>query len=89
MRIDSTLATTAISAVDVRDAKATSSSKAEAAPSSVVKLSSAATSIEQPSLTITTRISRIREMLSMGDYPVDLDQLASRIVDDEFLRGSK
>jgi flagellar biosynthesis anti-sigma factor FlgM len=89
MRIDSTLATLAISAVDVRDAKPSTSSTKTGDASSVVKLSSAATSIDGPSPTITARIAQIRSLLSNGEYPVDLDQLASRIVDDEFLRGPK
>jgi anti-sigma28 factor (negative regulator of flagellin synthesis) len=61
--------------------------------SSVVKLSiagSAASAGAAPSgPTTTTRLQTIRAMLDKGDYPVDLDQLASRIVDDEFVRAGR
>jgi anti-sigma28 factor (negative regulator of flagellin synthesis) len=59
------------------------------AAASIVKLSSAATAATTPreSTGITGRLERIRALLDKGEYPVDLDQLASRIVDDEIVRG--
>jgi anti-sigma28 factor (negative regulator of flagellin synthesis) len=59
------------------------------AGSSIVKLSSAATAATTASENtgMTGRIERIRALLDKGEYPVDLDQLASRIVDDEVVRG--
>jgi anti-sigma28 factor (negative regulator of flagellin synthesis) len=63
---------------------------AAAGASSVVKLSTAGTAVSAgvaPSgPTTTARLQTIRAMLDKGDYPVDLDQLASRIVDDELVR---
>jgi anti-sigma28 factor (negative regulator of flagellin synthesis) len=57
---------------------------------SVVALSSAAsTAANGPSPTITSRIERIRSLLERGAYPIDLDVLASRIVDDEVLRAGR
>ena len=60
---------------------------------SVVKLSTAglaASSEASPSsATTTTRLQTIRAMLDKGDYPVDLDVLASRIVDDDVLRAGR
>lgn len=38
---------------------------------------------------ITTRLQTIKAMIAAGDYPIDLDQLAERIVDDEFLRSAE
>ncbi len=35
---------------------------------------------------ISTRIGRIRELLASGEYQVDLDQLAERILDDDVAR---
>ena len=59
---------------------------------SVVKLSAAATASSDAapaSATTTSRLQTIRAMLDKGDYPVDLDMLASRIVDDEVLRAGR
>lgn len=66
--------------------------KPTAAPNtaSVVALSSAASSVKPEgaqSSTVAARIDKIRALLDAGHYPVDLDLLASRIVDDEALRG--
>lgn len=36
---------------------------------------------------VAARISRVRELLSAGEYEVDLDQLAERILDDDVARG--
>lgn len=76
-----------------RDARETPSApKAGDAPSSsasVVKLSAAgmtASAESAASPTTTSRLQTIRAMLDKGDYPVDLDVLATRIVDDEVLR---
>jgi anti-sigma28 factor (negative regulator of flagellin synthesis) len=61
--------------------------------SSVVKLSIAGTAASAGAApsgpTTTARLQTIRAMLDKGDYPVDLDQLASRIVDDEFVRAGR
>ena len=59
---------------------------------SVVSLSPAAKEIELPqtaSAAIEARLEKIRVALNGGQYPIDLDQLASRIVDDEALRSRK
>ena len=62
-----------------------------AAGASVVALSAIASSIppQTASAAIAARLDKIREMLNSGQYPVDLDLLASRIVDDEALRSRK
>jgi hypothetical protein len=39
--------------------------------------------------TITSRIEKIRSLLERGAYPIDLDVLAARIVDDETLRAGR
>jgi anti-sigma28 factor (negative regulator of flagellin synthesis) len=58
---------------------------------SVVKLSTAgaAVSADAPGPTTTSRLQTIRAMLDKGSYPVDLDALASRIVDDDVLRAGR
>lgn len=42
---------------------------------------------DETSPVMSARLDKIRAMLDTGTYPIDLDQLASRIVDDEWLRG--
>jgi anti-sigma28 factor (negative regulator of flagellin synthesis) len=96
MRIDPKVPTTPI-ARDTRESpsSAGASSKAGATDGSaaVVKLSSAgAAASAEPAVaapTTTTRLQTIRAMLDKGDYPVDLDLLASRIVDDDVLRAGR
>jgi anti-sigma28 factor (negative regulator of flagellin synthesis) len=95
MRIDPKVVTTPITR-DARDSQPAAGKPRSAritGTSSVVKLSiagSAASAEAAPSgPTTTARLQTIRAMLDRGDYPVDLDQLASRIVDDEFLRAGR
>jgi len=94
MRIDPNVVIQPISR-EPREAQASPGKTGETASSdaSVVKLSTAgvaASSESRPSLaTTTTRLQTIRAMLEKGDYPVDLDLLASRIVDDEVLRAGR
>jgi anti-sigma28 factor (negative regulator of flagellin synthesis) len=94
MRIDPKVVIQPI-AREPREAQPSTVKTGEAASSdaSVVKLSTAgiaASSESAPSTaTTTTRLHTIRAMLDKGDYPVDLDLLASRIVDDEVLRAGR
>jgi anti-sigma28 factor (negative regulator of flagellin synthesis) len=94
MRIDPKVAIQPI-AREPREAQPSAVKTGEAASgdASVVKLSTAgvaASSEPGPSAaTTTTRLHTIRAMLDKGDYPVDLDLLASRIVDDEVLRAGR
>ncbi|MCE9578765.1 MAG: flagellar biosynthesis anti-sigma factor FlgM [Deltaproteobacteria bacterium] len=89
MRIDPT----AIASLGEARARGTTAPKTDEAgvkndPSSVVKLGIAArtdaTSIEPA---VAAKIERVKALLAQGNYPVDLDKLASRITDDEFDRG--
>lgn len=59
-------------------------------PAAVVSLGQGATALQASSTDpgITTRIARIRELLADGDYVVDLDQLAGRILDDDEARSA-
>ena len=56
---------------------------------SVVKLSAAGVTASAPGPTTTQRLERIRELLDKGEYPVDLDALAEKIVDDDAVRGPR
>jgi flagellar biosynthesis anti-sigma factor FlgM len=59
----------------------------------VVSISSAATgaaqSADHSNAAVANRIQEIRAQLAGGNYPIDLDRLASHIVDDETLRSSR
>jgi len=95
MRIDPKAASPTI-ARETRDAPSASTkanSSADGSSASVVKLSSAgAAASAEPAVaapTTTTRLQTIRAMLDKGDYPVDLDLLAARIVDDDVLRAGR
>lgn len=56
----------------------------------VVQLSAAASAAaERAEPTNTQRLDKIRALLNAGEYAVDLDQLASRIVDDDVARTRK
>ena len=79
MRIDPTRPA-AIEPSDSQPAKPPATKSA----SSVVELSAAAAGV--PASDTTQRVARIRELLERGAYPVDLDALASKIVEDEVLR---
>jgi hypothetical protein len=90
MRIDTKVAIPPI-AREPREAQPSAAKPGEPSRgASVVKLSTAGAAASAESTptaaTTTTRLQTIRAMLDRGDYPVDLDLLASRIVDDEVLR---
>jgi flagellar biosynthesis anti-sigma factor FlgM len=64
-------------------------------PAAVVTLSSAAASAKQtgeikdmPDPKALARIAQIRQQLMDGSYPIDLDVLASKIAEDEVVRGA-
>jgi anti-sigma28 factor (negative regulator of flagellin synthesis) len=54
----------------------------------VVTLSSAGAAVQAGGLSelMNARIEQIRILLERGEYPIDLDKLASRIADDELAR---
>ena len=88
MRIDPKVAISPVTR-DAREAPAAKTSDAAGSDASVVKLSAAgltASAEAAASPTTTSRLQTIRAQLDKGNYPVDLDMLASRIVDDEVLR---
>ena len=81
MRIDPTSPTV----IEAREAQAPAKPAKAGPTKDVVELSAAATA--QHTTDISAKLSRIRELLQRGAYPVDLDALAARIVDDEALRS--
>ena len=59
-------------------------------PAAVVKLSAAGTSAASQTEThaaSASRIAEIRAAVRRGAYPIDLDKLAAKIIDDEVVRG--
>ncbi len=90
MRIDPKVVVP-ISAQEPRDAQ---TPRARGTDADVVKLSPAATSaasstgeVDKADPEVTAKIAKIRSLLETGAYPIDLNQLASRILDDEKARG--
>ena len=61
-------------------------------PASVVTLSAAATQAQDTDAVPphqATRLDEIRAAIKQDRYPIDLDKLASKMVDDEFVLGHK
>jgi len=79
---------------DSREQKATTppaTSSSKQPVSSVVSLSPAATKASASEDTIDpamrTRLDQIRDAIKHNNYPIDLDKLASKIFEDDKLRG--
>lgn len=93
MRIDPKVAISPPTTRDAREAPSTARTDSAPAGASVVKLSAAGLSASADTgaaaPTTTGRLQTIRAMLDKGDYPVDLDRLATRIVDDDTLRAGR
>ena len=99
MRIDSKVGVVVVA--DSREAKPTTpppiKSPEKSNLDSVVVLSAAGTSASQPTPPTDpesidprnrTRLDEIRVAIKHDRYPIDLDKLASKMVDDEFVRSS-
>jgi flagellar biosynthesis anti-sigma factor FlgM len=79
-------------------AQAATAPAASSSPAAVVTLSTAATGAasakqtgeikDMPDPKVVARIAQIRQQLMTGSYPIDLDVLASRIAEDEVVRGA-
>lgn len=91
MRIDPNVIVSQVAPTTREGKQATRATEGKDSSASVVSLSSAAgaAAAEKPSQGITARLSAIRSSIERGDYPIDLDKLASRIVDDDLVRGTK
>jgi len=91
MRIEPKVTTpvTAPTTAEARSAKPEAAVKHDT--SSVVQLSAGATAAASAtpgaSHGITARLATIKTQLATGTYPVDLDRLANRVVDDDVLRA--
>jgi flagellar biosynthesis anti-sigma factor FlgM len=64
----------------------------KATPASVVKLSEAGQASQADAQVAAsasaTRVAEIRASIRRGAYPIDLDRLAAKIIDDEVIRGA-
>ncbi len=89
MRIDPKVVVSPIQLETTKPRASGTTPPAKGAGASVVELSAAATSVGGAQPTNTERLEKIRALLDAGEYAVDLDQLASRIVDDEVMRTRK
>jgi len=88
MRIDPSIATTPLTDTKPRTAaNGAPATGSDDDDSSVVKLGASVGEEVQIPSAVTKRIQEIRAALARGAYPMDLDRLASRLVDDELSRG--
>jgi anti-sigma28 factor (negative regulator of flagellin synthesis) len=90
MRIDPK---TTVTPVEMKTVKAVSSPVSEGSdkdPAAVVSLSRAgAAAAEVKSTDASEKVARLRAMIEKGDYHVDLDLLATRIVEDDLAGGMR
>lgn len=93
MRIDSKVGVVPVA--DSRDGKAASNATPPRSDlASIVTLSTAGTTASRPTdpdqidPRNRTRLDEIRLAIKHDRYPIDLDKLASKMVDDEFVRGT-
>ncbi len=97
MRIESKLGVAVVA--DPRERRPASTiapvKQQNSSPASIVKLSTAGTSAAQAqdpdeiSPKNRSRLDEIRVAIKHDKYPIDLDKLASKIVDDDIVRGSR
>jgi len=84
-----------ISVGEQREKAPTAPPKSAPPSSTVVDISSAGTTAAAQAASetgdpkVTARIAQIKGLLQAGAYPIDLEKLASRIVDDDILRGGQ
>jgi anti-sigma28 factor (negative regulator of flagellin synthesis) len=90
MRIDPKVITTPV-ATETRETPTRARPRSNTGGrASVVTLTAAGAALTEPARpSITTRLATIKAMVDAGDYPVDLDKLAERIIDDDMLRSAK
>lgn len=94
MRIESKVGVAVVADSQGKPASTATKAPDQSSPSSVVKLSAAGTSAaqaqdpEEISPQNRSRLDEIRAAIKQDKYPIDLDRLASKMVDDEFVRGS-
>jgi flagellar biosynthesis anti-sigma factor FlgM len=89
MRIEPNLTVVPVSSDSPKSARPASQAPGQA---SVVALSTAGAAVsadpDAVSAAQTARIEKLRSAVETGTYKVDLETLASRIVDDEVMRGA-
>lgn len=91
MRIDSNVTTLPVNNDESRRPTTRESAPLDRSEAAVVELSSAASAVaaEPPANELNARLDRIKALVDAGNYPVDLDKLAERIVDDDILRSTR
>ena len=80
MRIDPKTPITPVALETTRSATAPASERRD--PAAVVKLSSAGAAAESRAADAEAKVARLREQVDAGTYKVDLEQLASRLLED-------
>ena len=92
MRIDPNLSVVPVSSETSKPTAKTTKATSSGSQSSVVALSTAGAAVsaepDAASAAQTAKIEKLRMQVEKGTYKVDLDTLASRIVDDDMMRGA-
>lgn len=93
MRIDPKVIVSPVSVVDEKPHTPARGSEppGHARGASIVSLSRAAANVAANNMPehVAERIEQLRAMIASGEYTVDLDQLAMRVVDDDMVRTEK
>ncbi len=88
MRIDPNVVVLPITDTKAGETKPRKAGESQSAD--VVSLSEhAAAASQREEVDLDGRAERVKALVAHGAYPIDLDQLASRIVDDDLLRSTK
>lgn len=86
MRIDPKAPVTPVVMETTRPTVAPASQRRD--PAAVVKLSSAGAAAESRAADAEAKVARLREQVDAGTYKVNLEQLASRLLEDDPFGGS-
>lgn len=90
MRIDPNVVVFPVQSSTAGDARKPRAASEPGGNATVVRLSAGATAVSphaESDGVADAKLERIRALIDRGEYPIDLDMLSSRIVDDDILRG--
>jgi len=90
MRIDPNVVVFPVASATAGDTHKPRASESTGQGAAIVSLSAgaAAATQDRPEVSLDGRLERIKALIDRGEYPIDLDMLSSRIVDDDIMRGS-
>lgn len=84
MRIDPKISTPAITGSEPKPAAPREPARTSSGEAAIVELSVVAKPADEAG--VTARIAKLKALVDAGEYAVDLDKLAEKIVEDDLLR---